>query len=100
MIIIGIPYSVAICAALILVIIPPVPRAVPAPPAQARTSSVISSTLSIKTASSNFLGSLLYKPSMSLKFIIISASQATQRKQKEYRFHQSEALRKKLSRFR
>ena len=75
-IIIGMPFSVAILAALIFVSIPPVPRSLPAPPAQAIISSVIFSTLEISLASLSFLGSAVYKPLISERLIIISASQA------------------------
>ena len=59
MIIMSIPASLAIFAAFIFVAIPPVPRALPAPPAISVICSSISVTTGISFASGFLCGSLL-----------------------------------------
>ena len=73
------PRAVTSLAARSLVAMPPVPRALPAPPARASMAGVTSSTVGMSLAAGSLRGSAVYRPSMSLRRISRSAwtAQAT-----------------------
>ena len=75
--IMGTPWEVAILAAPSLVIMPPVPCRLPAPPAAASISGVMCSTTLMSLASGWVWGSAVYRPLMSDRRISRSACTLT-----------------------